>query len=225
MSVILASLVERLNSLAVRSCYVTERPSHRLFAAVYDTATRPLERRLDRHRAYLARGLEGDVLELGAGTGAMLPYLAETDATVHAVEPDPHMRKRARSRAERLGVALELRSDLAESLSYDEDSFAAVISSLVFCTVDDPADALDEVARVLRSGGELRFLEHIGDDGVTRRVQEVATPVWRHCAGGCNLDRDTVERFDNHPSFETVETERVERLPLTPFVRGRLERV
>jgi len=154
----------------------------------------------------------------------MLPYLAESDAAVHAVEPDPHMRKRARRHAERLGVEVELRSDLAESLSYADDSFDAVVSSLVFCTVDDPDAALEEVARVLRSGGELSFLEHVGDDGLTRRAQEVATPVWKHCAGGCRLDRDTVESFRAHTSFETVETDRVERLPLVPVVRGRLER-
>lgn len=203
-----------------------KRPSHRLFAAVYDAATFPMERRIEEHRRYLARGIDGDVLEIGAGTGAMLPYLAETGASLHAVEPDPHMRRRADQEADRLAVEIDLRDDLAESLSYPDDSFDYAVSALVFCTVNKPDDALNEVARVLRDGGELRFLEHVAADGLTGRVQEALNPVWRRCAGGCSLDRDTLGLFESHDSFETVESETVGGgiPPAAPLVRGRLER-
>jgi ubiquinone/menaquinone biosynthesis C-methylase UbiE len=200
--------------------------SHRLFAAVYDPVTSLFEPRIEEHRRYLARGLDGRALELGAGTGAMLPYLSGTDASLYAVEPDPHMRKRAHRRAEQLDVEVEIRSDIAESLSYDDDSFDSVVSALVFCTVEDPDAALDEVARVLRPGGELRFLEHVGNDGLPRRLQEAANPLWRRCAGGCNLTRETIDRFDSHEEFETVEQDPVDGVPpVLPMVRGRLELV
>ena len=198
------------------------RPSHRLFAALYDTATSPFERVVEEHRRYLARGASGEVLDVGAGTGANFPYFADA-ATVHAVEPDPHMRKRAHRRAAREDVNVEVRGDLAESLSYDDATFDRVTAGLVFCTVEEPQEALDEIARVLRPGGEFRFLEHVADDGVGRLLQETANPVWRRCAGGCRLDRDTVSMFEVHDSFETVEVERFRGVPpVSPLVRGTL---
>lgn len=198
------------------------RPSHRLFAALYDTATSPFERVVEEHRRYLARGASGEVLDVGAGTGANFPYFADA-ATVHAVEPDPHMRKRAHRRAAREDVNIEIRGDLAESLSYDDATFDRVTAGLVFCTVEEPQEALDEIARVLRPDGEFRFLEHVGDDGVGRFLQETANPVWRRCAGGCRLDRDTVSMFEVHDSFETVEVERFRGVPpVSPLVRGTL---
>jgi len=78
---------------------MTERPSHRVFAALYDPATRPFESRIVEHREYLTEGVGGDALDLGAGTGANFPYFADTDAQLHAVEPDPYMLKRAKERA------------------------------------------------------------------------------------------------------------------------------
>lgn len=203
------------------------RPSHRLFAALYDPVTRPFEKRIVEHREYLTEGVTGDVLDLGAGTGANFPYLRDTDASLHAVEPDPHMLKRARERAEELDIDIELRSDRAESLSYEDDSFDYVIAGLVFCTIGDVDEALDEVARVLRPDGEFRFLEHVGDDGLSRRLQETVNPLWKRCAGGCNLHRDTAERFEAREEFETVETEtfRDGVTPVNPLVRGRLRRV
>jgi len=202
------------------------RPSHRLFAALYDPVTRPFEDRIVEHREYLTKGVEGDVLDLGAGTGANFPYFADTDVSLRAVEPDLHMRKRAKKRAEKLGIDVEIRPDRAESLSYADGSFDYVIAGLVFCTIEDVDAALDEVARVLRRGGEFRFLEHVGDEGLTRRVQETLNPLWKRCAGGCNLNRDTLTVFETRGEFETIETETLRDgvTPVNPLVRGRLTR-
>lgn len=204
-----------------------ETPSHRLFAALYNPVTRPFERRIAEHREYMTDGVEGDVLDLGAGTGANFSYFADKDVSLHAVEPDPYMRKRAEERAEELGVDVEIRADIAESLSYDDDVFDYVVAGLVFCTIKDVDGALDELARVLRSGGELRFLEHVGDDGVRRRLQKAVNPVWRRCAGGCNLHRDTLTVFEARDEFETVEAEtyRDGVTPVNPLLRGRLRRL
>lgn len=120
----------------------------------------------------------------------------------------------------------EIRGDVAEDLSYDDSSFDHVLFSLVLCTVPEPEDAVDEAARVLREGGGLGFLEHVGATGVRRRVQEAVNPVWSRVAGGCNLDRDTVEILRSHGSFEPLEIEEFSGVPpVDPLVRGRLERV
>ncbi len=197
--------------------------SHPLFAAVYDPLV-PEERLFAPHREYLAAGLTGPVLDLGAGTGASFPHLRGTD--LHAIEPDPHMRRRAARRARELGIDVEIRADRAEALTYDDDTFDAVLAGIVFCTVDDPELALSEVARVLRPGGEFRFLEHVRDDGWRARLQRAIDPIWTKTAGGCHLTRDTAATFVGHDAFDVIEIERVEAgiTPVRPFVRGRLRR-
>ncbi|WP_255168564.1 class I SAM-dependent methyltransferase [Natrononativus amylolyticus] len=202
----------------------TEEISHPLFAALYDRVM-PERLLLRPHREYLARGLSGRVLDLGAGNGPMFPYV-DPGLEYHAVEPDPHMRRRAREAAREAGLGVDLRDARAESLPYPDDSFDAVIAGMVFCTIADPDAALEEVARVLKPGGEVRFLEHVRADGWRATGQDLLTPVWKRAGGGCHPNRETVERFVGHEAFDLVELERVRVgvFPAAPFVRGRLRR-
>lgn len=210
---------------------MSDTPAHRLFAALYDPVMALPERvALPPHRRYLVEGLSGRVLDVGAGTGANVPYLAEradeTHLEVHAVEPDPHMRRRAREAAREAGLSVDLRDAGAEALPYEDASFDAAVAGIVFCTVPDPTGALDELARVLRPGGELRFLEHVRAEGLPARLQTLVEPVWKRLAGGCHVTRDTVGLFEAHDAFDVVEVERVGfgLFPADPFVRGRLVR-
>lgn len=210
---------------------MSEGPTHRLFAAIYDPVMALPERvSLPPHRRYLVEGLSGRVLEVGAGTGANFPYLAEraaeTSLEVHAVEPDPHMRRRASETAREAGLSVELRDTGAEALPYEDGSFDAVLVSIAFCTVPDPERSLDELARVLRPGGELRFLEHVRAAGLQGQLQALVEPVWKRVAGGCHVTRDTVGLFETHEAFDVVDVERVGfgLFPARPFVRGTLVR-
>jgi ubiquinone/menaquinone biosynthesis C-methylase UbiE len=204
-------------------------PAHPVFAALYDPVTSVLEATsLRPHREYLARDLSGTVLDLGAGTGASFPYFAAAggDATFHAVEPDPHMRRRAERRAAELGFDVEVRAAGAEDLPYPDDSFDAVVAAIVFCTIPDVDAALSAVARGLQPGGAFRVLEHVHADGWRGRLQDLATPAWRLVAGGCHLNRRTGSEFAAHEAFDVVELERIDVgvTPVWPFVRGRLRR-
>lgn len=206
-----------------------ESPSHPVFAALYDTVMHRAEATLlPPHREYLVRGLSGRVLDVGAGTGALFPYLDQHggDAEIHAVEPDPHMRRRAVERATDLGLEVEMRPDRAEDLSYEDGSFNVVTGGIVFCTIPDPATALGEVARVLRQGGEFRFLEHVHDRGWRGRFQAAIQPLWGRVAGGCHLTRETGSLFTTHEAFEVADIERFEVgiTPVRPFIRGTLRR-
>lgn len=196
---------------------------NRVFAALYDPITRFTQRRFRPHREWLAADLSGSVLDLGAGTGAMFPYLCGRGLDLHAVEPDPNMRRRARRRADDLGCALDLREGRAEALPYPDGRFDAVVVSLVLCTVSDLAASVDEIARVLGSGGECRFLEHVRARSWRARLQERLTPGWRRVAGGCRLDRETPGAFLGHPdlTLETLYHTGTGVFPVTPVVRGR----
>ncbi|WP_135664888.1 class I SAM-dependent methyltransferase [Halorhabdus rudnickae] len=201
-------------------------PAHPLFAMIYDPAMALVERTiLKPHREYLARDLTGTVLDLGAGTGAMFPYF-DGRASVHATEPDRHMRDRARNRFPDAASEIELHDAGAADLPFPDDHFDAVVSSMVFCTVPDVAASLSEVRRVVRPGGEFRFLEHVADDGWREAVQTTVAPAWKRLAGGCHLTRRTASLFASNEAFDVVEMDRFELgvTPVRPFVRGRLRR-
>lgn len=172
--------------------------SHPFLAALYDPALAAAERRyLQPLRQEALAGVAGDLLDLGAGTGANFPTFATeigrgNPLRVTALEPDPHMLRRARRRAQALALPVTLTGATAEALPFPDASFDVIAATLVLCTVADPARALAEAVRVLRPGGALRFIEHVRAEGrVAARWQDRLRPVWSACAGGCQLNRDT----------------------------------
>lgn len=201
---------------------------HPLFSRLYSVAT-PLEWLFAPHRDWLATDLSGRVLDLGAGVGGMFRPVAERageSLEYHALEPDATMRHAARKEARAVDLPVDIRAGRAEALPYPDACFDVVLSSVVFCTIEDPERALEEIARVLKPGGELRFFEHVRADGWRERGQTLLNPVWKRVGGGCTLDRDTVGLFVSHEAFAV---ERIDRLefgvfPAKPFVRGRLRR-
>lgn len=207
-------------------------PSHPVFAAVYDAINRGAEAGLLReHREYLAEDLHGAVLDVGAGTGAMFPYFksaVEDDPSLdlHAIEPDPHMRRQAVERANEYDLDIEIRPEGAQALPYADASFDVVVASLVFCTIPDVEAALAEIARVLKPGGEFRFLEHVHGDGWLARVQDIVNPVWRRAVAGCNLNRETMATFSAADRFAVGDVDKLAFgiAPVKPFVRGTLIR-
>jgi len=85
--------------------------------------------------------------------------------------------------------------------------------------VDQPARALAEVKRVLRPGGALRFIEHVRAEGLMGRVHDAATPLWRHVAAGCRLNRRTGETIQA-AGFGVKQLERTQLLPGVPLLAG-----
>ncbi len=181
-----------------------------LVARFYDPFQARLEAAvLGPWRADLLADLRGEVLELGAGTGANLPHYGAGASRVVLAEPDVHMRRILQGKApdERFQVV----DHAAEALPYPDGSFDAVVFTLVLCTVDDPVAALAEAKRVLRPGGRLVYLEHIRSaDPAIRRRQDLLQPLWGPFARGCHLNRDT-DRLIREAGFEVSETEEAMR--------------
>jgi SAM-dependent methyltransferase len=96
--------------------------------------------------------------------------------------------------ARRLPPGAEIVDASAERLPFPDDSVDTVVATLVLCTVEDPRAALREIARVLRPGGTLLFLEHVraGSPRLARWQRRLREP-WRRFACGCRCDRATVE--------------------------------
>ncbi len=164
-------------------------------AKVYDGIMRPSERAcLDQWRAALLAPLAGRVLEIGAGTGSSLHHYGQAVHELVLLEPDRHMRRRLLPRVpDRLRDVTEVLDADGEELPFAAESFDAVVSSLVLCSVDDLGAVLAEIHRVLVPGGRLAFIEHVADDGRPGRLrwQRRLEPVWKRVAGGCHLTRRT----------------------------------
>ena len=164
---------------------------HPLFAAVYDRLNGSLEREvLAPRRAELLRDLEGEVLEVGAGTGAG-PRHFDRAARVVAVDPDRAMRRRLGAKLAEAGVPVEIADAPAESLPFPSASFDAVGFACARCTICDPDRALAEARRVLMPTGRLVVLEHVRGYGRLAGWQDRITPLWSRLMAGCHPNRDT----------------------------------
>ncbi len=165
----------------------------RLFALGYDrqmTKTDAAGLRL-RREALLA-GVAGDVLEIGAGTGLNLSIYGPEVASLTLTEPEPSMLKRLRRRADEVAPTATVLRAPAEDLPFEDGTFDVVVSTLVLCGVSDQPRALREIHRVLRPGGELRFVEHVRSDDLTlARKQDRLNGVNRFIVG-CDCNRSTL---------------------------------
>ena len=148
------------------------------------------------HRDRLLAGLSGRVLEVGAGNGVSFRHYPPTVETVVALEPEPFMRDKARHAATNAGVTVQLVDGVASRLPFESSSFDAAVASLVLCSVPEIATALSEIRRVLKDGGELRFMEHVrADQPAKARLQIMLdrSRIWPLLGGGCHCSRQTME--------------------------------
>lgn len=167
----------------------------RILASIYDPFLWLGERaEMRARRAELVAQASGRVLEIGAGTGL---NLAHYDGNVEALvltEPEEPMARRLETRVRRSGSTHDVLRVEAERLPLPDDSVDTVVSTMVLCTVDDPARATDEIARVLRPGGSLLFIEHVRSKGrFLGAVQDLFEEPWRRFARGCHCNRRTPE--------------------------------
>jgi ubiquinone/menaquinone biosynthesis C-methylase UbiE len=195
-------------------------PGHRWFAAMYDATMRANERRfLAPARRRLLSDLSGDVVEIGAGTGANFEHYRQA-ARVAAFEPDAYMMRRAEEKLATLGAHnIMLRQAPGESLPVSDGSCDVVVSTLVLCTVRDVARTLAEIRRVLRPGGELRFVEHIRAEGALGIFQDAVRPVWSWFGAGCNPNRRTGDAIAG-AGFDLAAVERQKLMLGVPVIHG-----
>jgi ubiquinone/menaquinone biosynthesis C-methylase UbiE len=142
------------------------------------------------------------------GTGLNLPHYPAAVEAITSLGPEPAPHAFASRRAAARGLTIAHTPGDARRLPFAAGSFDTVVCTLVLCTIPEPERAARELARVLRPGGLLLFLEHVAaPGGVRRAAQRLFNAPLSVVLCGCEVTRDS-ERTLAEGGFSFREIER-----------------
>src|SRR6201989_2280506 len=117
----------------------------------------------------------GRILDVGVGTGLSLSDYARSTRICGVDISEPMLRRaQMRVRAQNLDNVETVAVMDAKNLAFKDASFDAVVAQYVITAVPDPEGTLDEFVRVLKPGGELILVNHIGAEKGFRKLSELA---------------------------------------------------
>jgi SAM-dependent methyltransferase len=185
---------------------------------------------MDELRAPTLARAEGEVLEVGFGTGRNLSLYGAGVKSVTGVDPHPHEGFEALEARLARSPFPVVRSALPadRGLPFDAGRFDCAVTTWTLCSIRDAGAALAEMHRVLRPGGLYVFIEHgLAPDPRTARWQQRLNPAWRRFADGCNMNRP-IDRLVEASGFRLAELERFRHKGpgvLAHMYRGVAERI
>ncbi len=172
---------------------------------------------LAEHRKDVLAAVNGEILEIGFGTGLNLRHYPDHVRKITTVDPNPGMNQLARQRIAASRIEVDQRVLGGEAMPFADNAFDFVVSTWTLCSIPEVGRALGEVFRVLRPGGRFVFLEHgLSDDPGIQKWQRRLNPIEGFLGDGCRLDLD-VESVVRSQAFHEVEVEQfsLARLPRT----------
>ena len=192
----------------------------KLFATFYDPFMNRFERSLYKTRKEMLTGLNGEIIDVGAGTGVNFKFY-DNNAHVIAIEPSASMLKKGEKKIP-TGANIDFLNfgvcDPELNQHIKENTIDYVVSMLVLCTIPDPEKALAQFKRWLKPDGKLIILEHIHSAHPrNKKIQNIVNPVWRAFADGCNLNRNT-DQLILEAGFKPLNEEYIKRS--LRFIKG-----
>jgi SAM-dependent methyltransferase len=155
----------------------------------------------DERRRCLAE-VDGDIVEVGFGSGLNLPHYPAAVTKVVGIDPSQAAARLARKRIAASGFPVEVVGLSAETLPLADASVGSMVSTFTLCTIPDVSAALHDMRRALRPGGRLHFVEHgLAEDPSVRRWQTRLNGIERAVFGGCHLNRP-ISRLIEDAGFE-----------------------
>lgn len=123
----------------------------------------------------------GRILDVGVGTGISLPDYSRGNRIVAVDYSEPMLRKAQERVVEQKLHNVDCVAVMdAKHLGFPDAFFDVVVAQYVITAVPEPEATLDEFARVLKPGGEIVLVNHIGAEGGPRRVFELCfSPIAR----------------------------------------------
>jgi len=154
--------------------------TYRLYSGSYDLVFGPIFHPGRKEAVQLANNRPGQsILEVGVGTGLSLPFFRK-DSKVTGIDVSSDMLDKARRRVERqqLSQVDSLLEMDAENLSFETDSFDAVLALYVASVVPNPAKFAAEMQRVCKPGGTIVVVNHFtSENPIMRAVERGLAPL------------------------------------------------
>jgi demethylmenaquinone methyltransferase/2-methoxy-6-polyprenyl-1,4-benzoquinol methylase len=164
---------------SARTLFAPLGPTYDRYAALLSFGQDPRWRRFLVSR--LDVGSRGTVLDVATGTGAVARELvAQKGCTVVGLDQSPEMLEEARRR---VPAGVTLMEGRAEQLPFPDGAFDALTFTYLLRYVDDPAETMQELVRVVRPGGAIAGLEFAVPRGVWRPLWELYVRVGLPAAG------------------------------------------
>lgn len=134
---------------------------------------------------------EGNVLEIGIGSGLNLPHYSDRARTVTGLDPHAELTDLARARADAATPEVNVMAISGEEIPAEDDSFDTIVCTWTLCSIPNVYRALREMHRVVQPGGRFFFVEHgLAPDESVRGWQRRIEPLWKVIGGGCHLTRE-----------------------------------